>query len=395
MNFKYAIQSASQKRAQPAIVGLLAPSLSLSATASESSSSAAAAALLSSNQQSKLLPSRSLNSQSNQQQQQQSGGGGPFGDQGSYLSNAIQKGDRKAPRTLIGIISSDSFNDCTYRKRHRTMFDIWNDTRVCSLDQVTSDCQVVYTFILGAGNSSAPTQLVNDSWPLLVEKPIPTKHEDVNAPDTSLLNIRENMNDGKSESFVYFASVMMKKYNLDYAMKLDADSILHLHDFLAFAHSNLPPFPYYHRVFAGALRNKYHWPRPETKEAFNQKEAYWQLEWERVHLYLAGQMYLLSLDLAEWVVQEAPNCPPKNPFDLANLPTSQRKFRGYKEGHEDHDLSSIAIKSPKPITMITIGKTQRFWEHPVKGQPRWERIVRRETARMKGEVFEGKRLRIY
>jgi hypothetical protein len=107
-----------------------------------------------------------------------------------FYNKKLLKG--KPPRTLVGIISSDSFNDCTYRKRHRELFDIWNDTRLCALEAVTDDCQVAYTFIIGAGNESAPTQLVNDSssWPLLVPKPMPSRHEDVNYPDTSLLNIR-------------------------------------------------------------------------------------------------------------------------------------------------------------------------------------------------------------
>lgn len=188
INFKYAIQNASKKRnpeSQSAMAGVLSLSSS-TALLSSATAGSETSGLLSSDQRSRLLPSRSL-AKPNQQQNS------PFGDSGggpADLSNAIRKGERKAPRTLIGIISSDSFNDCTYRKRHRAMFEIWNDTRVCSLDQVAPECQVVYTFILGAGNSSAPTQLVNDSWPLLVDKPISTKHDDVNAPDTSLLNIR-------------------------------------------------------------------------------------------------------------------------------------------------------------------------------------------------------------
>ena len=76
---------------------------------------------------------------------------------------------RNPARTLIGIISSDSKNDCTYRKRHREIFQIWNDTRVCSLNEIHDTCQVIYTFIVGAGSQDSPTQLVNDSFPLLVE----------------------------------------------------------------------------------------------------------------------------------------------------------------------------------------------------------------------------------
>lgn len=164
-------------------------------------------------------------------------------------------------------------------------------------------------------------------------------------------------------------------------MKLDADSILHLHDYLAFSDDHLPSSSrsslQHNNVFAGALRNKYHWPKLDTQEVYNRKEEYWQQEMDSVHLYLAGQCYIIGLDLVQWIVQEAPR----------NLL--------YKEGHEDHDISAMALKCPRPVTLITISKTQRFWEHPVKGQPRWDRIVKRETARMKQELFEGKKLRLY
>eukprot|EP00980_Cylindrotheca_fusiformis_P027536 scaffold20980_cov73-Cylindrotheca_fusiformis.AAC.1 len=133
------------------------------------------------------------------------------------------------------------------------------------------------------------------------------------------------------------------------------------------------------RIFVGALRNKYHWP-VDTNEApmiHERKEEYWKHEFDGVHLYLAGQCYIVGQDLIEWILQEAPN----NGL--------------YMEHHEDHDVSAMAQKSPLPITTISISKTQRFWEHPVKGQPRWDRIVKRETARMKRQVFEGKTLRIY
>ena len=97
----------------------------------------------------------------------------------------------------------------------------------------------------------------------------------------------------------------------------------------------------------------------------------------------AGQCYLMSLDLCQHVAMEAP-------FSRVRVAEG-----GYIEGHEDHDVSAMAFHSPNPVHMLTIGKSQRFWEHPVKGQPRWERIIQREEARMKRTEFEGKILRIY
>ena len=95
---------------------------------------------------------------------------------------------------------------------------------------------------------------------------------------------------GKSPTFLYFASKIMDKYEdtktpIDYAMKLDADSILHLHDFLLFAHGHLPPAPYNRKTFAGALRDKAYWPK-HPGEDLPRFESFFGNEYEGVHLYM-------------------------------------------------------------------------------------------------------------
>jgi len=167
-------------------------------------------------------------------------------------------------------------------------------------------------------------------------------------------------------------------------MKLDADAILHYHDFLMFIDQHLPPAPYNTNIFVGALRDKAGWPKdihPQSDMA--RLESFWGNEFEGVHLYLAGQTYIMSRDLCQFVVDEAP-------FADKRIGPG-----GYLEGHEDHDVSSMAWHSPTPLHMITIGKSQRFWEHPVKGQPRWNRIEKRERARVEQKLFEGKKLRLF
>ena len=188
----------------------------------------------------------------------------------------------------------------------------------------------------------------------------------------------------ESPSFFYFASTVLEEFNLDYAMKLDADSILHLHDWFLFAHAHLPPRPWAKGMAGGALRHKAYWPPPNHPKDSIRLESYWQEEYEGVHLYLAGQCYFLTLDLCRVVAHEA------------SVASTRIAPGGYLEGHEDHDVSSMMfLASATPIHLWTIGKSQRFWEHPVKGQPRWDRIRKRELARMNGELFEGKQLRLY
>ena len=119
-------------------------------------------------------------------------------------AEALQAAVSNAPaplrraRILVGIISSDSANDKAYRKRHRQLFQLWNDTRVCSIDQWENEatrpasCELIYTFVIGGNKDpNAPTEIVDDkTWPVLATKPIKTQHDDVNGPDTTLLNIR-------------------------------------------------------------------------------------------------------------------------------------------------------------------------------------------------------------
>eukprot|EP00339_Tiarina_fusa_P018611 CAMPEP_0117019286 /NCGR_PEP_ID=MMETSP0472-20121206/14825_1 /TAXON_ID=693140 ORGANISM="Tiarina fusus, Strain LIS" /NCGR_SAMPLE_ID=MMETSP0472 /ASSEMBLY_ACC=CAM_ASM_000603 /LENGTH=396 /DNA_ID=CAMNT_0004724221 /DNA_START=171 /DNA_END=1361 /DNA_ORIENTATION=+ len=298
-------------------------------------------------------------------------------------------------KTLVGIFVDDSFNGCSYRKRHRSLFKIWNDSRVCTLadfqtyfnanDEVNKErCELIYTFVAGVNkDKDGPTEIVNNAThKLLVDRPVVAYKQDLNDPDVTLLNIRENMNDGKSQTFFYFASVMSQTYGFEYAMKLDADAMLHLHDFFLFADKNLPPAPWNTNIFVGALRDKYYWPPKANPADMSRLESFWGNEYDGVHVY-TGQMYLMSTDLAAFVATEAP------------MSRTRIGPGGYLEGHEDHDLSAMVFHSPTPIHMVTIGKTQRFWEHPVKGQPRYERILRRENARMAEERFEGRILRRY
>ena len=282
-------------------------------------------------------------------------------------------------RVLVGILTADFFNDQVYRKRHRMLFKLWDDERVCSLPEFKQKpaserytCELIYTFVIGA-NPDAPPELVDGSRPFEVKRPIRGISNDLNEPDMTLLNIRENMNEGKSQTWMAYGAQIAEEYDLDYVTKCDADSIFHLHEFFVFAYKHLPPAPYNSMMYVGALRDKAYWPKHDTEAERIRFESYFGNNFEGVHLYVAGQMYIMSRDLAKYVGEEA----------LLNKCS-------YCEGHEDHDISAMAFHSKEPIKLLVIGRSHRFWEHPVKGEPRWKRIWAREEARMAGEPFEGR-----
>jgi len=284
-------------------------------------------------------------------------------------------------RVLVGILTADFFNDQVYRKRHRMLFKLWDDPRVCSLPEFKQKpigerytCEFIYTFVIGANPNESP-ELVDGSRPMEVQRPIRggVSH-DLNEPDMTLLNIRENMNEGKSQTWMHYGAQIAEQYDLDYVTKCDADTMFHLHEFFVFAYKHLPPAPYNSMMYVGALRDKAYWPKHETEEERIRYESYFGNNYEGVHLYVAGQIYIMSRDLAKFVGQEA----------LANKCS-------YCEGHEDHDISAMAFHNTKePIKLLVIGRSHRFWEHPVKGEPRWKRIWAREEARMAGQEFEGR-----
>jgi Galactosyltransferase len=282
-------------------------------------------------------------------------------------------------RVLVGILTADFFNDQIYRKRHRSLFKLWNDKRVCSLPDFKAKplaeryvCELIYVFVLGA-NPDATPELVDGSRPMEVLRPIKGHSKDMNEPDMILLNIRENMNEGKSQTWMHYGAQIAAEYDLDYVAKCDADSIFHLHDFFRFAYKHMPPAPYNSMMYIGALRDKAYWPKHDTEEERIRFESFFGNNYEGVHFYVAGQIYIVSTDLAAFIGKEA----------LENKCS-------YCEGHEDHDISAMAFHSPEPVKLVVIGRSHRFWEHPVKGEPRWKRILARETARMAGKPFEGK-----
>jgi Galactosyltransferase len=237
-------------------------------------------------------------------------------------------------RVLIGITTADFENDIVYRKRHRALFRLWNDTRVCTLTQLKQEldnnrCQLIYTFVAG-GNPDASTVLLDGSRSFEVsghqQHSAAITSQDYNRPDMTLLNIRENMNDGKSQTWMAYGAQLARKYDIDYVGKCDTDTLLHLHEFFHFAYRNLPPAPYNHNLYVGALRDKAYWPQHSTAEERVKYESYFGIHYEGVHLYVAGQFYILSSDLATFVGDEA-----------------KQSRCDYCELHEDHDIASMAF----------------------------------------------------
>ena len=134
-------------------------------------------------------------------------------------------------RVLIGIFATR--NDEEYRERFRSLFDL--HPLVCSLGrykrmhEMETPCQLVYAFVMGGNPAGkAPTMLLDESLPILV-----AGQDGGSDDDKVFLNIRENMNQGKSQTWFYYASCIMDKLSFDYIDKADTDTMLHLDKFLS------------------------------------------------------------------------------------------------------------------------------------------------------------------
>jgi Galactosyltransferase len=183
------------------------------------------------------------------------------------------------------------------------------------------------------------------------------------------------MNTGKSPTWFYYAGSLLDKYGIEYVMKIDTDSLLYLDRYFTFAENTLPPAPYNTRILAGAVVDKAGWKMDNTHS--KQTEQLFLTYYNGVHLYAAGQMYIMSHDLV---------------IGVAHVAASDKEMIHFAEGHEDHDVSTMAFLSLKddekdnPIKLVMIPHTDSFWKHPMKlryGVSNWKEKWDSETARVK------------
>lgn len=195
------------------------------------------------------------------------------------------------------------------------------------------------------------------------------------------------MNEGKSQTWFYYASQVLEEFDIDYAGKMDTDSLPYLDKYFSFADESLPPAPYNQRILAGSIANKGWWnisinSHTSTREQRKKEKHFVQRYGNgNLHLYAEGQMYILSRDLAKGIGDVAREVP-----------------KTYVEGHEDHDVSAMAFLSLKggmdhPMKLLIIAHDQKWWRHGVKlkmGSKRWREVWQNEILRLKSILAEQK-----
>ena len=310
------------------------------------------------------------------------------------------------PKVLLGIFTAAKRGELKARMHYRKLFQMFRkfeNSRVCSLDKALQgpECELVYTFVLGGNQSAAnetnPIMSSRNGVPLRIATQSAVavnRTQNLLAPvrltfhtgessnwtgsfpmdfarqDMTFLNIAENMNHGKTPSWFYYAHSLADRLGLDYVAKCDSDSVINVRRYFDFAAQKLPPAPYNRAIYAGKVMDKLWWGHNWR----GRKSLYMYSEEDRhlhesmveryssflpqdmhaiLHLFMAGQLYILSTDLVQTVVEQ-----------LAN-PTHML----YAEGEaEDHDISSmIYFHQKRAVQLIMLSpEDNQFWDHPFK-----------------------------
>lgn len=250
-------------------------------------------------------------------------------------------------RFLLGIFSRQKDKELRQLVRSTMLGpDLPESTRsrLCSLQEYLlapekkDGCQIMYTFVIGGNASGSMSYKASNATKLLIENKTFTKQE----PDSILLNIRENMNQGKTPSYFYYASTLLDR-GIDYVGKADLDTLFSVPQLLDFINQELPPrYPDPH-IFGGFMMDYIACGGggPDCDPLKNK-------------VYMSGQFYFCSHDVVNFLSTVRWNT----------------TFKGKEGGHEDLNFAIRVWGYNHPVKIVALN-TDYFWQHPLKGEDAW------------------------
>jgi len=284
-------------------------------------------------------------------------------------------------KVLIGIFTTHRrYAEYAGRKEIRELFR--SHPHVCDLETakrnhivgMDASCKLVYAFVFGGSKDpNAPTSILDATTDRIqiVQMVRPDTSDENSYGDMVYLDIRENMNEGKSFTWLNYASNHLSgQLGADYVGKMDTDTLLYLDRFFEFSSKTMPPSPYNRNTLIGHFLEK----RTTWGHDMKPKESDIERRWENVRVYAAGEFYIMSTDLAKSTVRKHA----MNPTDI------------HMEGIEDHDVSTSAFLSVEEsdldsVKLVMMPKAHNVWLHPLKrkhGVKRWEELWRNEQERI-------------
>lgn len=206
-----------------------------------------------------------------------------------------------------------------------------------------SGCRIVYAFVVGA-NPRGPTERVREEDDAdggggggVLALNGASVEGSMAESDVVYLNIKENMENGKTPSWFGYGASLADKYSgdggIDYIGKVDSDTQLNADQLIRIVRSDLPPAPYNRRTYGGRLL----------------------VDFPGSGSYMAGEFYFASTDLARYVTRDM---------------TAEERHH-LSKGIEDADFGACVESHPKPIKMVVVSN-YIFWHHPLKADGYWK-----------------------
>ena len=227
------------------------------------------------------------------------------------------------------------------------MLKIPEPEKLCSLQTYLSlspppkKCQIIYTFVVG-GNPHAGTEwLATNGVSRTMDARQMLKHEH----DILYLNIKENMNDGKTESWFEYASSQL--ITIDYVAKVDSDTLVSIPQLLSYINN----YPSPRAVYGGYLN--------EYQACGGAGEL---CDKVRGKVYMSGQFYWMSQSLASYVSK-----------------IRQERTDFLQVHNEDMDMGFRVLSYPEPISLSACNGAP-FWIHPLKEDNQWVEGFRQLVA---------------
>ena len=243
---------------------------------------------------------------------------------------------------LLGIFSTLSAKENQRRHLIRETYLTQGGGRICSLIQYTAlhpkdriNCTVAYTFVVGANPDGPSERFETDGEPITLGPKALTGL--VREPDIVYLNIKENMEHGKTPTWFRYGSMISQELGVHYVGKVDSDSLISIETFLRFVRTELPPAPYNRLKYGG-------------RQLINYLQG---------GMYMAGELYFASSDLAQYVTNS-------DPIFL-------ERRRKISVGVEDMDFGSWVYTHPQPVRHVLLSRNM-FWFHPLKEESEWKII---------------------
>ncbi|CAJ1944208.1 unnamed protein product [Cylindrotheca closterium] len=261
------------------------------------------------------------------------------------------------PRMLFGIFTTNL--KAIERERRDTLrstyLSFYNNSetphRICSLQQLLrnevkdEDCQIAYTFVVGA-NRNGPTSRVeaNATESMVIPASTLKDAED----DVLYLDIKENMEEGKSDTWFRFGYLLSETLYFDYIAKADTDTVVYPPSFVRDL-KRMPMYPWNKRIFGGKYDIRFDYP---TKYRIVGPT------------FMSGLLYWMSPDLASYITDP-----------------EQCNRKKYHAPFEDLNIANLIHTHPQMIRRVQMSYSSI--DHPVKNvgdfKTKWKKYLKAFT----------------